>query len=136
MSTSPIRILVLDDDDIVLRSMVAFLQLEGHEVHGARDTLEASQAIESNALDLLIADIYLPEGTTFSFIEGVRSSHPQLDVVFVSGTGRMADVERARACNAEYITKPLCDADIRRVIDETRKRCERRSTDASSHPGS
>jgi CheY-like chemotaxis protein len=136
MTSTPVRILVLDDDDIVLRSMVAFLRVEGHEVHAARDLYEAAEIIESAPLDLLIADIYLPEGTTFAMVEGLRQSHPDLDVVFVSGTGRLADAERALACNAEYITKPLCDAAIRRVVDETRKRCERRMTDVRTHSGS
>jgi DNA-binding NtrC family response regulator len=117
------RVLVLDDDEIVLRSLMEFLKTEGHEVHGARSVGEASDVVNSTPLDLLLADVYMPDGTAFKLLEDVKETHPELDVVLVTGYGTIEDAIQAIKCGASnYITKPLVDSEIRLVIEQTLRR--------------
>jgi DNA-binding NtrC family response regulator len=117
------RILVLDDDEMVLRSLVAFLEAEGHEIHSARSVQEAAEIVESTPLDLLLADVYMPDGTAFKLLEDVKQAKPDLDVVLVTGYGTIEDAIHAIKSGASnYITKPLVDDEIRLVIEQTLRR--------------
>ena len=117
------RILVLDDDEMVLRSLVAFLETEGHVVHDARSVQEAAKIAESTPLDLMLADVYMPDGTAFKLLEEVKEARPDLDVVLVTGYGTIEDAIHAIKSGASnYITKPLVDSEIRLVIEQTLRR--------------
>ena len=125
------HVLVLDDDEMVLRSLVAFLETEGHEVHGARSVQEAAEIVESTPLDLMLADVYMPDGTAFKLLEDVKEAHPDLDVVLVTGYGTIEDAIHAIKSGASnYITKPLVDSEIRLVIEQTlRRNCLKHETE-------
>ena len=117
------RVLVLDDDEMVLHSLVAFLETEGHEVHSARSVQEAAEVVESTPLDLMLADVYMPDGTAFKLLEDVKAARPELDVVLVTGYGTIEDAIHAIKSGASnYITKPLVDSEIRLVIEQTLRR--------------
>jgi len=121
--TTKARVLVLDDDEIVLRSLVEFLKTEGHEARGARTVNEARSAIDGAPLDLILADVYLSDGTAFQLLEDVTESHPKLDVVLITGYGTIDDAIHAIKSGAsDYITKPLVDSEIRLVIEKTMRR--------------
>jgi DNA-binding NtrC family response regulator len=119
------RILVLDDDEIVLRSLIAFLESEGHDVHGAHSIAQARHVVETTALDLVFADVYLGDGTSFQLLEEINEKHPRVDVVLVTGYGTIDDaVQAIKAGATNYITKPLVDNEVRLVIDQAMKRHE------------
>jgi DNA-binding NtrC family response regulator len=117
------RVLILDDDEIVLHSLVEFLKAEGHEVHGAGTLAEATERIGRTPLDLVIADVCLPDGSAFKLLERTRETHPGLDIVLVTGYGTIEDAVQAIKCGAsDYITKPLVDSEVRLVIEQTLRR--------------
>jgi DNA-binding NtrC family response regulator len=121
----PARILVLDDDEIVLRSLIAFLENEGHEVHGAHSIAQARHVIDSKPLDLVFADVYLSDGTSFVLLEEIREKHPRLDVILVTGYGTIDDaVQAIRAGATNYVTKPLVDSEVRLVIEQALRHSE------------
>ena len=117
------RILVLDDDEIVLRSLIEFLKSEGHEACGARTVAEATQALDTLPLDLVLADVYLPDGTAFKLLEASKEQHPHLDIVLMTGYGTIDDAVQAIKCGASnYVTKPLVDNEIRLVVEQALRR--------------
>jgi len=123
MSTA--RVLVLDDDEIVLRSLVEFLKAEGHEAHGARSVETALALVNSHALDLVLADVYLGDGTAFQLLQDVKAGHPDVAIVLMTGYGTIEDAIRSiRGGASNYVTKPLVDSEIRLVIEQTLKRNE------------
>jgi len=120
---SKARILVLDDDEIVLRSLVAFLKTEGHEVYGVETIAEATEIVNTRPLDLVLSDVYMPDGTGFKLLETVRKTHPDLAFVLITGYGTIEDAVQAIQCGAtNYITKPLVDSEIRLVVEQTLSR--------------
>ena len=117
------RILVLDDEEIVLRSLVAFLKIEGHEVYGVETIAEAAEIVNTRPLDLILSDVYMPDGTGFKLLETVRKTHPDLAFVLITGYGTIEDAVQAIQCGAtNYITKPLVDSEIRLVVEQTLRR--------------
>ena len=126
------KVLVVDDDEIVLRSLVEFLKTEGHRAWPARSLAEARSVIDSTPLDLVLSDVYLNDGTAFKLLETVRETHPRLPMVFITGYGTIEDAVNAiRRGASDYITKPLVDREIQLVIEQTLRRKELRSeTDA------
>ena len=119
------RILILEDDEIVLHSFVEFLKNDGHQVFPAASMRQAYEIIEANVLDLVLADVYLGDGTAFQLLEYVKKIRPRLDVVLLTGYGTIEDAMRAVKSGAShYITKPLVDSEIRLVIEQTLRRKE------------
>ena len=119
------RILVLDDDAIVRHSLVEFLKNEGHDVHGAGTIAEATEVVRSTPLDLVISDVYMPDGTAFKLLKTIKETHPRLDIVLITGYGTIDDAVQAIKCGASnYITKPLVDSEIRLAVEQTLRRRE------------
>jgi DNA-binding NtrC family response regulator len=117
------RILVIDDDAIVLLSLVEFLKLEGHEVHRASTVEEAIEIVDSTPLDLVFSDVYIDQGNAFTVLEHVTETKPGLEVVLMTGYGTIDDAVKAiKMGAANYVTKPLVDGEIRLVIQQTLKR--------------
>ncbi len=116
-------VLVVDDDEIVLNSLVEFLRSEGHTVHGAQSFHGAIEAIGSQPLDLVLADVYMPDGTAFKLLGEIRKTHPDLEVVLVTGYGTIEDaIQAIKAGASNYVTKPLVDSEVRLVIEQALRR--------------
>ena len=90
MSTSPKRkkaILVVDDEDIDLNKSCQILLREGYTVIEADCYRRAINVVEDNLdrVDLLVADISLPDGDACDLALTMRDHQPALRVLFVSG---------------------------------------------------
>ena len=78
--------LAVDDEPQVLRLMVRCLQSEGFEVLAAHSRAEAEQTVEgTEAIDVLVTDIFLGDGWGGELAFKLREEHPTLAVVFISG---------------------------------------------------
>ena len=71
VSDAKARILVIDDDDIILESLKEFLRLEGYEVDVAGTCREAVTALERNQYNLAITDINMPDAAGFEILRRV-----------------------------------------------------------------
>src|SRR5436309_369739 len=61
-------VLVVDDDPDVLGALLEALQMEGYEVQGARDGIDALHAIDKRRPDLIITDLLMPTMTGFELL--------------------------------------------------------------------
>lgn len=121
------RILVIDDDQLVLNALSEIL-LEGqHEVIAVSgDAQGAMQAISAN-YDLLLTDIFLPWVSGWELIKAVRKRHPNLPVVAISGGGMGVDAETTlkigERSGADFVLPKPVDADVLlATIDKALKR--------------
>jgi len=118
------RILVVDDDVKVRRTVRALLERAGHAVVLAERGHDGAAAIEAFAFDLAIVDIFMPGMNGLETIRTFRQSAPTLPIIVISGyvfrdAGgpapdffRMAVDLGASAC----LRKPFMPADLLRTV--------------------
>ena len=109
------NILVVDDDQLILKVVSLALNQVGHSVATALDGHTAWEALQEEYFDLVISDISMPHGVTgFQLTRRIREDAKlnKLPILMMSGRNDLADVERAIESGADdYIIKPI-DIDI------------------------
>lgn len=101
------RIVVIDDDVIIVQFIKASLEEEGFKVFSASTGTEALQVIEERPPDLVILDIMLPDFDGFEVLRRLRQ-WSQIPVIALSARGEMRDKARCLNLGADdYITKPF-----------------------------
>ena len=106
-------LLLVDDDRQVLESMADWLRSHGLQVDTARGVAEASERLVRRQYDLLLVDVRLQDGDGHDLLEQVRRTHPESQVILITGYGTPDDaVEALRAGAVDYLTKPLIDDEL------------------------
>lgn len=125
MSTTPPRILVIDDDPQVRGSLADFLTDSGYAVLQAEDGHAGLALWETHAPDLVLVDLRMPVLDGLSVIRTIAASGRGTPVVAVSGTGVLRDAVAAQREGAwDYLTKPVTDMG---TLEHTVARCLERS---------
>lgn len=113
------RALVIDDDPIVAESLAEFLRGEGFECSTALEAREALAAMRvaddgARGFDVGICDINLPGMSGVELLREVRRKHRGVAVIMLTGYGTIETaVESLRAGAADYLVKPVVDAELR-----------------------
>jgi DNA-binding response OmpR family regulator len=104
---SPVKILVVDDEPRLAKSLARLLESQGHAPTTASDGLEAWNLFECepDAWDLLITDIRMPKLGGVELAHRVRARGSKVPIVFISGHGELPNMpELAPAC---FLAKPF-----------------------------
>jgi len=118
------KILVAEDEMIMLKTIELRLKKDGHEVTTCSDGREAIQRIEEINPDLIITDIMMPFASGLEIIEAVkRRSGKSIRIIVLSAMGQENVVLEAFQLGADdYITKPFSPNElsmrVRRYIPE------------------
>ncbi|MCI0752458.1 response regulator [Teichococcus vastitatis] len=113
------RILLVEDDPLILMDSEDLLAGLGFTVVSARDSRAALRALERQAFDVLFTDIGLPGLSGIALAQQARQLQPSLRVVFASGFGA---AEAAQVVpDSVFLTKPYrtqtLEAAMRRALD-------------------
>ena len=106
------RILVVDDEHAIVRSLSAALQARGYRVDAARTGSEALDRTASTAPDLIVLDLGLPD---IDGIEVCRQIRAWSDVPIIVLTAEGADDVKVRALDEgadDYVTKPFSTPEL------------------------
>ena len=102
------KILVLEDDRDLNRSLCAFLNRSGYEAVGVLNANDAYDAMYANLFDLIVSDIMMPGIDGFEFASAVRSINQEIPILFVTARDDLAAKQRAyRAGIDDYMVKPI-----------------------------
>jgi len=103
------KILVAEDEPLMLMAIETKLTTEGFEVVGTPDGREALKSLETFDADLIITDILMPYTSGLELIGIVRSnSTRKIPILVLSGFGQEATVMEAFQLGADdFITKPF-----------------------------
>jgi DNA-binding response OmpR family regulator len=103
------KILVAEDEPVMLMAIVGKLKKDGYEVTGISDGREALKAYESDRPDLIITDILMPYTSGLEFISIVKSGQgSNIPIIVLSGIGEEATVMEAFDLGADdFLTKPF-----------------------------
>jgi two-component system, NtrC family, response regulator AtoC len=122
-----VRLLLLEDESLLRRRMVAHLETLGVDVTAAKSLAEARELLLSLDFDFALLDVNLPDGSSLSLLEQ-RIIPPNVITVVMTAEGRVAGaVEAMRAGAADYLVKPFdIDELTLRLLRARRDRQNRR----------
>ncbi len=112
------RILLVDDDELILTSLSELLALEGYDVETAARFAEASAKLGASPFEVVITDVSMPEVSGFEVLKLVRNRYPDTSVVMITAYGTIEDAVGAIKQGAfDYLTKPVIDDEIVLVVE-------------------
>jgi PAS domain S-box-containing protein len=104
----PLRVLLVEDHGDTARVVRRILEMEGHKVAWAGDVASALQNAASDAFDLLISDVGLPDGSGLDLMRELRSRGHKLPGIALSGYGQEDDVAQSRRAGfIAHMVKPM-----------------------------
>jgi CheY-like chemotaxis protein len=113
------RILVVDDDAAVRRTLVALLRASGQEVLEADSGAVALGWLETTHVDLVITDLGMPDITGWDVARAAKARHPDLPVVLLTGWGDQVEGEAPASVRVDRVlTKPVPRSAVLAVIAE------------------
>ena len=120
MADSSKRILICDDDPVILRLLEVNLELEGYDVLTANHGEEAFEIASRELPDLVILDIMMPRLDGYQTCQKLKaqSSTEQIPVVFLSAKAQASDIEKGKSFGvSDYLTKPFDPNDLLDVVE-------------------
>ena len=110
-------ILLAEDDDMVREAIALLLRNAGHEVREASHGGEALTAIEANAPDLVVTDVFMPSVDGIELVRQIRATKPDVKVLAISGGGMYQDPKLATQLVAatgahSVLHKPVRNAEL------------------------
>lgn len=103
-----IRILLVEDDRQLNRTVCSFLNQNGFEATGCLSAYEAYDVMEEKMFDLIISDIMMPDIDGFEFAKTVRSLNQDIPILFMSARDDFTAKQRGyRIGIDDYLVKPV-----------------------------
>ena len=102
------KILVLEDDKELNRTVCAFLNNSGYEAVGCINANEAYDALYENTIDLIVSDIMMPGVDGFEFARNVRDVNNDIPILFMTARDDFASKQRGYRIGVDdYMVKPI-----------------------------
>lgn len=111
------RVLVVDDEPLIVEILTDFLSAQGYEVVGAHVAADAFTMMEVSPPDVLLLDIALPLVDGMTVLRRVRALYPDLRVVMVTANADENVARDALRRGAfDYVVKPFDFDYLARVV--------------------
>ena len=105
-----VRVLVIDDDPVIVKLLRVNFEIEGFDVISAGDGHEGLEKARTEAPDVLVSDIMMPRMNGLELVSALKADPTTADlpVLLLSAKAQTADVQRGFELGAdEYVTKPF-----------------------------
>ena len=117
------KILIVDDEANIVKTLSAILQDEGHDVYSSANANDALEFFGKNEIDLVFLDVWLPDMDGTEVLEKIRKSFPDVAVIMISGHASIdIAVKSTRMGALDFLEKPLS---MQRVITSLNNALER-----------
>lgn len=104
------RVLIADDDQRMRDATRAMLEEEGHFVIEAKEGAEALRLLQTERIDVIVCDMFMPGQDGIQTIQALRRDFPQLKIIAVSGGGYSGAIDVLRMARligaTEVLSKP------------------------------
>jgi DNA-binding NtrC family response regulator len=118
-----VRILIVDDEEVVISSVTRTLDGHGYQLQSARDGAEALRRIDESPYDVVILDIVMPKMDGIEVLRRIKESHPDIEVVMFTG---LAQIDSAVTCMKlgafDYLAKPFEPEELQLVVGRALER--------------
>ena len=135
-ATRPERtLLLLDDEENVLRSLVRLFRRDGYHILTANSVREAFDLLASNTAQVILSDQRMADMSGTEFLTRVRDLYPDTIRLVLSGYTDLATITDAinRGAIYRFLTKPWNDEELREHILDAFRAYERRSSGESGY---
>ena len=103
-----IKILVVEDDAVLNRSVCTYLNDNGFQAKGCLHAADAYEEMYNNLYELIISDIMMPDIDGFEFAENVRRVNKQIPILFMTAKDDMQSKKKGfRLGIDDYMVKPV-----------------------------
>lgn len=102
------KILVVEDDKELNKTVCSFLNHSGYEAVGCTNANDAYDALYENMFDMIVSDIMMPGVDGFEFAESVREINQEIPILFMTARDDIASKQRGfRIGVDDYMVKPI-----------------------------
>lgn len=113
----PYRVLVIEDQRVLLQYLKLMLQRAGYDVVVASNGREGIQILETDLVDLVLTDLRMPILDGFDVLRHVQQSRQPVPVVLMTAYGSPGAAEKARRLGAfAYLPKPFDFEELDQVL--------------------
>ena len=116
------RILIVDDDEMVLMAVNELLCQEGYEVHAVSSGKEALHELDQDGYDLLMLDVIMPEMDGFELCRQIRKreNYKETPIIFLTAKSRDEDRAQGQEVGANlFLSKPISPNKLLEIISDT-----------------
>jgi EAL domain-containing protein (putative c-di-GMP-specific phosphodiesterase class I) len=119
------RILVVDDEEDLLRGNCRWLTSAGYRVEGVGDGAQAAARFKAEAFDLVLSDISMPNMTGIDLLRAVREQDLDVPVILMTGNPGVDSASRAIELGAfRYLIKPVDPSELLQVVQMALRMCQ------------
>ncbi|MFT3884695.1 MAG: response regulator transcription factor [Flavobacteriales bacterium] len=102
------KVLLIEDEPELRRSIRAYLQEEGFLVESANDLPSTMEKARSHTYDAVLVDLLLPKGSGLEVVRELHGRHPSTGIIIISAQGGLDDRIGGLGLGADdYLTKPF-----------------------------
>lgn len=129
--TPKTRLLVVDDERLMLMSLRMVLDEEGYQVDTAKNVAEARDLLDRYPYQVLITDLVLPDGKGFDIIRHARQLNEALESILLTGSDDPMDENEALMAGVSVVIHKPCA--LSSVVSATDKASTRAGLVADRH---
>lgn len=115
------KILIVDDDAIVVHSCRRILEAEGMEIQAANNVEKGLAILTAEKVDLMLTDIKMPGQDGFELIKQARKIRPEMPILMMTGYLTVETIEAGRRAGADNcIAKPFTPEELTQAVQKLR----------------
>ncbi len=128
------RILIVDDEKNIVSSLQGILSDEGYDIVTAEDGLDALEMVQSDPPDLVLLDIWIPGMDGIEVLQAIKTYHPEIEVLVMSGHGTIDTAVKATKLGAyDFIEKPFSLNQLVLSVEKALKQKQNRMNGSGDH---
>lgn len=117
MNNTDVRILIVDDEQIVRDSLTHWFEEDGYQVSSASDAFDVLCDLEPGKYDIMLVDIKMPKMSGLELLEKVKEIDPECIVIIITAYASVPSAVQALKNGAfDYVTKPIDPDELSHLI--------------------
>jgi DNA-binding NtrC family response regulator len=118
-----LSLLIVDDEEIVIRSCRRIFSDSNYAVDSAQSGIEALKKVEETSYDVILLDIMMPKMDGLEVLQRVKEMHPSIEVIMMTGLSEIQTAVKAMKLGAfDYLSKPFDPDEIELVVNRALER--------------
>lgn len=112
-----LTVLTVDDEQIVLDSVLRHLKKESYQLETALSVKDALKILDSGQIDIVLTDLMMPETDGLEFLKIMKERDPSIPVIMITGYATINTALEATNLGAfDYVAKPFTRSELTSVV--------------------